>query len=217
MNNAPPMADHVCEWDDCHVSFPSQLALSDHLSQDHLGWKKSEHSCKWSSCPQKGVKIANRFGLVLHLKTHTGEKPPNSFHCPLTDCRQVFARADALARHRRLDHDDDYTATNKHGQFESRKRKKTKDIYEGSDESQEEGQSSRENMEPAMIPLAKYKLAKAKLQCILRENELLGDEWTAVKRKLRRLRTERRVLLDALMAGEPEDDQSIMQDDTSIA
>lgn len=44
-----------------------------------------------------------------------------------------------------------------------------------------------------------YKLAKAQLNYILRENEMLVDEWTSTEKKLKRLRTERRVLLDALV------------------
>jgi hypothetical protein len=44
-----------------------------------------------------------------------------------------------------------------------------------------------------------YKLAKAQLNYILRENEMLCDEWSTTEKKLKRLRTERRVLLDALV------------------
>jgi hypothetical protein len=44
-----------------------------------------------------------------------------------------------------------------------------------------------------------YKLAKAQLNYILRENEMLCDEWANTEKKLKRLRTERRVLLDALV------------------
>lgn len=44
-----------------------------------------------------------------------------------------------------------------------------------------------------------YKLAKAQLNYILRENEMLCDEWANTEKKLKRLRTERRVLLDALI------------------
>ncbi|KAG2200373.1 hypothetical protein INT47_002287 [Mucor saturninus] len=44
-----------------------------------------------------------------------------------------------------------------------------------------------------------YKLAKAQLNYILRENEMLCDEWATTEKKLKRLRTERRVLLDALV------------------
>lgn len=44
-----------------------------------------------------------------------------------------------------------------------------------------------------------YKLAKAQLNYILRENEMLCDEWASTEKKLKRLRTERRVLLDALV------------------
>ncbi|CAO3597354.1 unnamed protein product [Absidia cylindrospora] len=56
-----------------------------------------------------------------------------------------------------------------------------------------------------MTPQHKYKITKAKLQYILRENEMLNDEWSSLQRRLGRLQTERRVLLDALMTAE--DDQ----------
>jgi hypothetical protein len=44
-----------------------------------------------------------------------------------------------------------------------------------------------------------YKLAKAQLHYILRENEMLCDEWANTEKKLKRLKTERRILLDALI------------------
>lgn len=47
--------------------------------------------------------------------------------------------------------------------------------------------------------MEKYKLAKAKLRYILRENEMLTDEWQSTQKKLKRLQTERKVLLEALM------------------
>jgi hypothetical protein len=47
--------------------------------------------------------------------------------------------------------------------------------------------------------MEQYKLAKAQLQYILRENEMLCDEWTNTEKKLKRLKTERRILLDALV------------------
>lgn len=48
----------------------------------------------------------------------------------------------------------------------------------------------------------RYRLAKAQLHYILRENEMLQDEYGLAQKKLKRMRTERRVLLHALMAKE---------------
>ncbi|KAK4521337.1 uncharacterized protein ATC70_011952 [Mucor velutinosus] len=45
----------------------------------------------------------------------------------------------------------------------------------------------------------KYKLAKAQLQYISRENEMLCDEWASTEKILKKLKTERKVLLDALV------------------
>ena len=54
------------------------------------------------------------------------------------------------------------------------------------------------NKKPPTI-IDQYKLAKAQLQYILRENEMLCDEWSTTEAKLKKLQTERRVLLDALV------------------
>jgi hypothetical protein len=49
---------------------------------------------------------------------------------------------------------------------------------------------------------SQYRLAKAQLHYILRENEMLRDEYEITQKKLKRMKTERRVLLDALMTRE---------------
>lgn len=51
-----------------------------------------------------------------------------------------------------------------------------------------------------------YRLAKAQLSYILRENEMLQDELELAQKKLKRMKTERRVLLDAVMATETQDE-----------
>jgi hypothetical protein len=48
----------------------------------------------------------------------------------------------------------------------------------------------------------KYRLAKAKLSYITQENEMLTDECNDLEKKLKRLRTERRILLDVLYRAE---------------
>lgn len=48
----------------------------------------------------------------------------------------------------------------------------------------------------------KYRLAKAKLSYITQENEMLTDECNELEKKMRRLRTERKILLDVLYRAE---------------
>lgn len=53
----------------------------------------------------------------------------------------------------------------------------------------------------------KYKLAKAQLQYIARENEMLCDEWASTEKILKKLKTERKVLLDALVKKRYRDEE----------
>lgn len=53
----------------------------------------------------------------------------------------------------------------------------------------------------------KYKLAKAQLQYIARENEMLCDEWASTEKTLKKLKTERKVLLDALVKKRYRDEE----------
>ncbi|CEJ02588.1 hypothetical protein RMCBS344292_16588 [Rhizopus microsporus] len=53
---------------------------------------------------------------------------------------------------------------------------------------------------------SQYRLAKVQLNYLLRENEMLQDEYNTTRKKLKRLRTERRVLLEAAMTYDPQDD-----------
>lgn len=61
-----------------------------------------------------------------------------------------------------------------------------------------------------------YRLAKAQLSYILRENEMLQDEFDIAQKKLKRMRTERRVLLDAVMASE-QDEYEVIPNEHEIA
>lgn len=61
--------------------------------------------------------------------------------------------------------------------------------------------SISDDEDSSLTQVQKYKLAKAKLRYILRENEILNDEWMSIQKKLRHLQTERRVLLEVLMGN----------------
>ncbi|KAI8375950.1 uncharacterized protein BYT42DRAFT_572864 [Radiomyces spectabilis] len=210
----------VCRWKDCSLSFPNPHLLAAHISEDHVGWKRGEYFCEWEGCPRQGVKCHNRFALMLHLRIHTGEKP---FECTYEGCEQTFGRMDALVRHKKSEHNEIAVSDNRQkaaARSPSTLKKKAKqsrsdDVAVNSKAkrrkwlpSHESHWSSDDSDAPvdhadATVPSAdKYKLAKAQLRYILRENEMLNDEWETLQRKMKRLQTERRVLLDALMAAE---------------
>jgi len=62
--------------------------------------------------------------------------------------------------------------------------------------------SEAANLEGTEDFARRYKVIKTKLSHILRENEVLNEEYLEATKKLKRLRTERRVLLDVLVAAE---------------
>ncbi|KAJ9063096.1 hypothetical protein DSO57_1017554 [Entomophthora muscae] len=88
-----------CKWRNCHASYPSQDALYDHLSQEHVGRKASRNLClycHWDSCETEFYK---RDHITSHLRVHIELK---SFQC--TVCTKSFKRKQDLNKHSKRIH-----------------------------------------------------------------------------------------------------------------
>jgi hypothetical protein len=142
-----------------------------------------------------------------------------------------FSRMDAMLKHKKMEHDDSKAEPiarvpssrggkqNRKGVLSPMKHQRTEETHETkskrkkiyddrtlSTESHRSATASRaysdEDAEATMSFYDKYRLAKAKLSYITQENEMLTDECNELEKKMRRLRTERKILLDVLYRAE---------------
>ncbi|KAG0267627.1 hypothetical protein DFQ27_008528 [Actinomortierella ambigua] len=93
----------ACRWKDCSQVLPSLSALVIHLSDDHIGWKKTSYTCEWQGCSRRPIAQTTRFALISHMRSHTKHKP---YDCPVPECDKSFSRSDAMAKHLRCQHGD---------------------------------------------------------------------------------------------------------------
>ncbi|KAH7918869.1 kinase-like protein [Leucogyrophana mollusca] len=89
----------MCLWEECGIVFTHLPTLIDHIHSEHIGVHKSNYTCRWATCSRRGLAQTSRFALIIHIRSHTGEKLFNCSH-PAYD--KSFTRSDALAKHVRL-------------------------------------------------------------------------------------------------------------------
>ncbi|KAF9541929.1 hypothetical protein EC957_002559 [Mortierella hygrophila] len=93
----------LCRWRDCGKVLPSLAALVIHLSDEHIGWKKTAYTCEWQGCARRPIAQTTRFALISHMRSHTKHKP---YDCPVPECDKSFSRSDAMAKHLKFQHGD---------------------------------------------------------------------------------------------------------------
>ncbi|XP_019895137.1 zinc finger protein GLIS2 homolog isoform X2 [Musca domestica] len=88
--------DFVCDWIDCGRCFESLEFLAIHVTQIHAVASLTDglYYCRWSGCHRTQRGFNARYKMLVHVRTHTKEKP---HQCHLCDKR--FSRAENLKIH----------------------------------------------------------------------------------------------------------------------
>lgn len=86
-----------CLWSNCGATFGSLSELASHVSQCHSsGGPDGLFHCGWEGCTRNNKGFNARYKMLVHVRTHTNEKPHRCFQCD-----KSFSRAENLKIHSR--------------------------------------------------------------------------------------------------------------------
>lgn len=86
----------ICKWEKCYKVFRHLNELAGHVTQAHgtAPAGSVNYYCKWEGCPRTDRGFNARYKMLVHIRTHTKEKP---HQCP--ECFKSFSRAENLKIH----------------------------------------------------------------------------------------------------------------------
>ncbi|XP_013378895.1 zinc finger protein GLIS2 [Lingula anatina] len=90
---------HECRWAGCKKNVDRLDELVNHVNDDHVRADRdtdNDYKCRWEGCPRKGKGFNARYKMLIHVRTHTNEKPHK---CHL--CGKSFSRVENLKIHNR--------------------------------------------------------------------------------------------------------------------
>ncbi|CAG9768760.1 unnamed protein product [Ceutorhynchus assimilis] len=86
-----------CLWRNCGAIFLSLTELASHVSQCHsAGGADGLFHCGWEGCARNNKGFNARYKMLVHVRTHTNEKPHQCCQCD-----KSFSRAENLKIHSR--------------------------------------------------------------------------------------------------------------------
>ncbi|XP_061404927.1 zinc finger protein GLIS2 [Lethenteron reissneri] len=87
----------TCHWKRCQQVFDSQQELVEHVHDAHVrADREVGYCCHWEGCARMGRGFNARYKMLIHVRTHTNEKP---HQCPI--CNKSFSRLENLKIHGR--------------------------------------------------------------------------------------------------------------------
>ncbi|XP_065668595.1 zinc finger protein GLI4 [Hydra vulgaris] len=86
-----------CGWNNCGTHLITNTELIRHVNASHIfADDKQQYTCQWKGCSREGKSFDAKYKMVIHLRTHTGEKPHT---CPAKGCGASFTRIENMKIH----------------------------------------------------------------------------------------------------------------------